>query len=36
MPELDLQDQIDGGIVRERDAIYGEKFLGRIRGRLND
>jgi ABC-2 type transport system permease protein len=36
MPELDLPDPIDAGIVRERDAIYAEKFLGRIRGRIND
>jgi ABC-type multidrug transport system permease subunit len=36
LPEFDLGRPIEPDVVRERAAIYAEKFLGRIRGRLTD
>jgi ABC-type multidrug transport system permease subunit len=35
-PELDLPAELDEGIIRTRDTVYAVKFLGRVRGRINN
>jgi len=34
-PELDLAADLDEGIIRTRSAVYAVKFLGRVRGQIN-
>lgn len=36
IPELNLQGDFDEGTIRIRAAIYGVKFLGRVRGQINN
>jgi len=36
VPELDLPADLDEGIIRTRDTIYAVKFLGRVRGQINN
>jgi energy-coupling factor transporter ATP-binding protein EcfA2 len=35
-PELGLAADLDEGIVRTRSAVYAVKFLGRVRGQINN
>lgn len=36
VPELQIPGEFDAATIRSRDAIYAVKFLGRVRGRLNN
>ena len=36
VPELGIPGTIPAAVIRERDALYAAKFLGRVRGRLGN